>query len=224
MGQERRGSKHEIQAEMRWDRILDRIDQGNHPPADELAHLVEHFGVPLRGQAYVAERLRNKVHLGDGGRPADNALTLLEKYIELQRLQAAVSRRQQRYESVRLDKPRSLDVLPPGHPPSQHTNSHPSLRLMSTCEECARVRILSAAKGIASGWQRTTNQGFKIKQPKQLAIRRVAVREGIEAKQLISRLEQHARNVPAHLERLKSAIEDERRRVRPGSHFIDTPS
>jgi len=74
-------------ARQAWDRVMARVRSGDHPTGVELAEIIGRYGVPgsevVHGmgggtseQHYVARRLRDEIHLGDGGRPTSEGDTI----------------------------------------------------------------------------------------------------------------------------------------------------
>lgn len=204
--------KREAHGGLVWDRLLYRVAEKDHPTADELAAAVEHYGVPTEAACkYVARRLRDEVHLGDGGAPPANARELLWKFVDTQRLQDLVERYRKRYETVRVAKVRALDVTLPDrlHPP-QHGCSK-KLRFMEACPDCGRIRVLLPVTGVASqGWMSTKDGRFRIRAPKALAVQRVAVQEDIPHTALKRRLEEFSRGLEGLQTRAAEAVRVER--------------
>ncbi len=92
-----------------WQQVLERVENKDHPTRLELAALVERYGVSDDAREYVAARIRDDLHLGDGGRPRDpkarwaRALGLM---YDVQRLQAAF-----RLQGLTRPKGRALELV-----------------------------------------------------------------------------------------------------------------
>ncbi|MEK9810903.1 MAG: hypothetical protein VW362_10685, partial [Candidatus Nanopelagicales bacterium] len=59
-----------------WEAVLDRAALGKHPSPEELAAIVEGYGVDDIARAYVASRLRGGASFGNSGRPPTPSLSV----------------------------------------------------------------------------------------------------------------------------------------------------
>ena len=151
------------------DRILEKpVD---HPSPRELAGLVERAlragGAPEKVWIYIGRRLRDEIHLGDGGRPKD---TLSEQWRKEYRRQIHcrdIEQRRRRYALVRLTKPRSKKVRSRHAPP-----------------RLAQTIVLRGSPTEFGHWARAKGGTWKLRSPLDYAFRRVALDSGIEEQEL----------------------------------------
>lgn len=177
-------AKLEARARLNWDLVLGRVQRGDDPTSAELAEVVKRFGpyMPPEAAEYVATRLTEGV--ARTGRPPMHALDLLRLHRETTELYADVQRLAHDYVKVRAAKPYSIDL--PNATPVTHACT--SRRVLEECTECGSIRILLSKTGVPEGWQRTRDSRWKIRQPQELAMRHVAIANGIAFNSLRSRL------------------------------------
>ena len=188
--------KRRAYSEWKWPAILSLAEKGEDPTAQQLIDLVEYCGVPAVARSYVAARMRawtgcggGKVIYGDSGRPSKRALELVREWLRVQEISRRIERRRERYARVRLSKPRNKDIHTGGvRARISHECVHDTLVMGSPCPACGLIRMLRDAQNHDEGWTRTKAGSWKIKRPKEYALRRVAVEEGIVPNKLHRRV------------------------------------
>ena len=188
--------KRRAYSELKWPAILSRAEKGGPPTAQQLIDLVEYCGVPPAARSYVAGRMRawtgcggGKVIHGDSGRPSRDVLELVREWLRVEELVKRIERRRERYARVRLSEPRNKDLHTGGvRAQISHKCVHDTLVLRSPCPACGLIRVLRDARNHDEGWTPTKAGSWKIKRPKEYALRRVAVEEGIAPNKLRRRV------------------------------------
>lgn len=160
------------QKDMRhWFVLQDRIERGDHPSPRELASLVEKAlkarTVPDAVWKYVGQRLRDEIHLGDGGRSKMGPAESRRKRYQRRLLCRMIERRRDRYAQIRLSKPRSKKVRPRQVPPD-----HPL------------TVVLRGSPTEFGHWRKTKSGTWRLRAPLQYAIRRVALDSDISEHRL----------------------------------------